>query len=114
MALIVVVIITVKQMANTFNQEDKGPCYNNPPHEKLTQPWEKFTNYRPSDWSNPETELKSTTITIPIIKNNNIVDLVERRTRKGYKKTFDSRRRIEIRNEKYKRKPIPKNQLGFK
>ncbi|KAJ8984943.1 hypothetical protein NQ317_012195 [Molorchus minor] len=78
---------SVKQMANTFNQEDKGPCYNNPPHEKLTQPWEKFTNYRPSDWSNPETELKSTTITIPIIKNNNIVDLlVERRTRKDIKR----------------------------
>ncbi|KAJ8959840.1 hypothetical protein NQ318_011573 [Aromia moschata] len=62
----------VKQMANTFTQDDNSSVHNNSTHEK---PWDTFSSYKASDWSNPETELKSTTITIPIMKNNNIVDL---------------------------------------
>ncbi|KAJ8928045.1 hypothetical protein NQ314_019458 [Rhamnusium bicolor] len=47
----------------------------NPPHEELTDSWSKFSSYKPNDWANTKTELKSTTITIPIVKNNNVVDL---------------------------------------
>lgn len=55
----------VKRIANTFNQEDSmSPTNKN----------EKWKNGF-TDWSISPTEIKSTTITIPISKNNNIVDL---------------------------------------
>lgn len=55
----------VKRLASSFNQDD-------PP-----SPTTKTENWRKTipDWSNSSTELKSTTITIPISKNNNIIDL---------------------------------------
>ncbi|XP_056639111.1 uncharacterized protein LOC130446732 isoform X4 [Diorhabda sublineata] len=55
----------VKRIANTFNQEDSMPAANK--NEK----WKKDI----TDWSMSPTEIKSTTITIPITKNNNVVDL---------------------------------------
>ncbi|XP_057656507.1 uncharacterized protein LOC130894015 isoform X2 [Diorhabda carinulata] len=55
----------VKRIANTFNQEDSMPPANK--NEK----WKKDI----TDWSMSPTEIKSTTITIPITKNNNVVDL---------------------------------------
>ncbi|XP_050498949.1 uncharacterized protein LOC114337513 isoform X1 [Diabrotica virgifera virgifera] len=54
----------VKRIASSFNQEDSSPTNKN-------ENWKKSH----FDWSNSPTELKSTTITIPISKNNNIVDL---------------------------------------
>jgi len=50
----------VKKMTSIFNQEDKNP----------------FISSRSSDLAwRKKNELKSTTITIPIVKNNNVVDL---------------------------------------
>ncbi|CAG9830037.1 unnamed protein product [Diabrotica balteata] len=54
----------VKRIASSFNQEDSSPTNKN-------ENWKKNL----FDWPNSSTELKSTTITIPISKNNNIVDL---------------------------------------
>ncbi|XP_072379555.1 uncharacterized protein [Diabrotica undecimpunctata] len=54
----------VKRIASSFNQEDSSPTNKN-------ENWKKSL----FDWPNSSTELKSTTITIPISKNNNIVDL---------------------------------------
>lgn len=64
-------------MANSFNQDDKKSPYNKLTNEELTNiSTNKFSHYKASDWSNNgKTELKSTTITIPIVKNNNVVDL---------------------------------------
>ncbi|XP_018561019.1 uncharacterized protein LOC108903338 isoform X3 [Anoplophora glabripennis] len=67
----------VKKMASSFNHDDKKSPYNKITNEELTNNSpNKFSHYKASDWSNNgQTELKSTTITIPIVKNNNVVDL---------------------------------------
>lgn len=67
----------VKKMASSFSQDDKKSPYNKTTNEELTNSSpNKFSHYKASDWSNNDkTELKSTTITIPIVKNNNVVDL---------------------------------------
>lgn len=59
----------VKKLANTFSQQDKSPTS----VKNLREPWLRTT--KDESWVSPMTELKSTTITIPIAKNNNIVDL---------------------------------------
>ncbi|KAJ8910856.1 hypothetical protein NQ315_010802 [Exocentrus adspersus] len=66
----------VKKMASTFNQEDKKLPHSKITNEEVTSLSNKFSHYKASNWSNnDEAELKSTTITIPIAKNNNVVDL---------------------------------------
>ncbi|XP_074031802.1 uncharacterized protein isoform X2 [Leptinotarsa decemlineata] len=59
----------VKKLTNTFIEEDRAPLYS-----KTSTPNGSWAKY-PSEWSNSKSEIKSTTITIPIAKNKNIVDL---------------------------------------
>lgn len=61
----------VKKMTSIFNQEDKNPSFNRSSDE-LTKAWNKRP-FKENDWK--KNEIKSTTITIPIVKNNNVVDL---------------------------------------
>ncbi|KAG5891382.1 hypothetical protein JTB14_020111 [Gonioctena quinquepunctata] len=57
----------VKKVTNTFIEEDMNAYHSKPSNGG----WTKYS----SDWSNLKPDIKSTTITIPISKNNNIVDL---------------------------------------
>lgn len=105
----------VKKLATTYQHEEKKSFVNSPVNDF----WSRRL-YKDADTPHPKSELKSTTITIPIVKNNNVIDLtwnddVEREAKRHSIAVDESKYVTKNSNEtKYRRTSLASNDQFFK